>query len=282
MSVFRQVSKNGSCYLLEIGKSYGAVNFDMIKGMIPFLFILGAVVGSFLNVVGLRWDSRNFGGRSICPSCFKILRWFELVPVLSFLIQKGRCRNCGTNISYQYPLVELWTGLIFLSTYNLQLTTYNKLIFILVFCIYIVITIYDLRHKIIPDELVYAAILLSVVGRWLSGGSTLDWLAGPILFTFFGTIWLFSRGRAMGFGDAKLGLSVGLLFGASLGFSAIILAFWIGAFGSLVYLFLDKVGFLKNAKGLTMKSEIPFAPFIVIGAWMSLVFHLNIFYVILF
>ena len=237
------------------------------------LFIFGMIVGSFLNVVGLRWDSRNFGGRSICPNCFKTLRWFELVPILSFLAQKGRCRNCMTRISYQYPLIELWTGLIFITV---------PYIFIPVFCIYIVITIYDLKHKIIPDSLVYSAILLSVVSRWLSVGSTLDWLSGPILFLFFGLIWLLSRGRAIGFGDAKLGLSVGLLLGATQGFSAIILAFWIGAAGSLAYLFWDKMGFPKNAKKLTMKSEIPFAPFIVVGAWMSLVFNLNLFHVALF
>src|SRR3989338_2115981 len=238
-----------------------------------FLFVLGAIVGSFLNVVGLRWDKKNFDGRSHCPNCFKMLRWFELVPVLSFLIQKGRCRNCGIRISYQYPLIELWTGLIFVTV---------PYIFIPVFCIYIVITIYDLKHKIIPDPLVYSAILLSVVSRWLSVGSTLDWLAGPILFAFFASIWFLSRGRAMGFGDAKLGLSVGLLLGATQGFSAIILAFWIGALVSLAYLFLARTGFLKNVKRLTMKSEIPFAPFIVVGAWMSLMFHLNIFHVALF
>src|SRR3990167_5657715 len=238
-----------------------------------FLFVLGAIVGSFLNVVGLRWDKKNFDGRSHCPNCFKMLRWFELVPILSFLIQKGRCRNCGTRISYKYPLIELWTGLIFVTV---------PYIFIPVFCIYIVITIYDLKHKIIPDPLVYSAILLSVVSRWLSVGSTLDWLAGPILFAFFASIWFLSRGRAMGFGDAKLGLSVGFLLGASQGFSAIVLAFWIGALGSLAYLFLNKIDFLKNTKRLTMKSEIPFAPFIVVGAWMSLMFHLNIFHVALF
>ena len=245
------------------------------------LFVLGTIVGSFLNVVGLRWDSprhggawSNFGGRSICPNCFKTLHWFELIPILSFLAQKGRCRNCMTRISYQYPLIELWTGLIFVTI---------PYIFIPVFCIYIVITIYDLKHKIIPDPLVYSAIALSLlIPLFFIPYSLLDWLSGPILFAFFGTIWLFSLGRAMGLGDAKLGLSVGFLLGASLGFSAIILAFWIGAFSSLAYLFLDKVGFLKNAKKITMKSEVPFAPFIVAGAWMSLAFHLNIFYVTLF
>ena len=245
------------------------------------LFVLGAVVGSFLNVVGLRWGSgRTLLGRSSCPSCGKVLEWYELIPLFSFFILRGRCLNCGGKISWQYPIVELWTGLVFATV---------PYIFIPVFCIYIVITIYDLKHKIIPDSLVYSAILLSVVSRWLSVGSTLDWLSGPILFLFFGLIWLLSRGRAMGFGDAKLGLSVGLLLGATQGFSAIILAFWIGAAGSLAYLFWDKAGlpagkagFPKNAKKLTMKSEIPFAPFIVVGAWMSLVFNLNLFHVDLF
>ena len=86
----------------------------------------------------------------------------------------------------------------------------------------------------------------------------------------------------MGFGDAKLGLSVGFLLGAVQGFSAIILAFWIGALCSLTYLLLNKTGFIKKAKKLTMKSEIPFAPFIILGAWLSLIFDLNIFYVISF
>jgi prepilin signal peptidase PulO-like enzyme (type II secretory pathway) len=86
----------------------------------------------------------------------------------------------------------------------------------------------------------------------------------------------------MGFGDAKLALSVGLLLGASAGFSAIVLAFWMGAGVSLCCIFLNKTGFIKNDKGLTMKSEIPFAPFIILGTWLSLVFHFNIFYVSLF
>ncbi|MDO8590025.1 MAG: prepilin peptidase [bacterium] len=244
------------------------------------LFVLGAIVGSFLNVVGLRWDLprrggvlSNLGGRSACPSCGKVLRWQELVPIVSFFLLRARCRGCQAKISWQYPLIELWTGLLFATV---------PYIFIPVFCIYVVITIYDFRHKIIPDTLVYTSILLALVLKLFSGGSLLDWLAGPVLFIFFGLIWLVSRGRAMGFGDAKLGLSVGLLLGAPLGFSAIVLAFWIGSFGSLTYLFLNKSGFLKDAKKLTMKSEVPFAPAIILGAWMSLVFHLDILHVALF
>jgi leader peptidase (prepilin peptidase)/N-methyltransferase len=110
----------------------------------------------------------------------------------------------------------------------------------------------------------------------VSGGTLLDWLAGPILFAFFGSVWLISGGRAMGFGDAKLGLSLGLLLGAPSGLSAIVLAFWIGAASSLGFMFLIKMGFLKRTKKLTMKSEVPFAPFMIIGAWLALVFHLNL------
>ncbi|MFZ2484364.1 MAG: prepilin peptidase [Minisyncoccia bacterium] len=234
------------------------------------LLVLGTVVGSFLNVVGLRFDTgRGFGGRSSCPACGETLRWWELVPIISFLVLKAKCQRCQAKISWQYPVVEILTGLVFVTV---------PPIFLPVFCIYVVITIYDFKHKIIPDPLVYSAIVLSLIYALynLSTYQLLDLLAGPILFAFFGSIWLFSGGRAMGFGDAKLGLSVGLLLGAAQGFSAIVLSFWLGALGSLGYIFLAKFGFLKNDKGLTMKSEVPFAPFIILGAWISLVFSLNI------
>ncbi len=264
------------------------------------LFVFGAIVGSFLNVVALRWDLPagrqvlgNFGGRSACQTCGKTLRWFELVPIFSFFIQKGKCRNCGAKISFQYLIIEIWTGLIFLSIFNLQFLIYKEfspsfivhsLLLVVVFCLYIIITIYDLRHKIIPDALVYAAIVLSlIVPLFIVHYSFLDWLAGPILFSFFGSIWLLSRGRAMGFGDAKLALSIGFLLGAALGFSAIILAFWIGAVFGLVYLLISRASpLLRGAKKITMKTEIPFAPFMVIATWLSLIWNLDLWHVSLF
>lgn len=259
-----------------------------------FLFILGMAVGSFLNVVGLRWGNRSFGGRSACPSCSTTLRWFELVPIISFLVLRGRCRTCQTKISWQYFLIELWTGLVFVSVFMVinpidWLSAFYYLLVIVIFCIYIVILIYDFHHKIIPDELVYTSIVLSFfIPIFFTHYSPFDWLAGPILFAFFASLWFFSRGRAMGFGDAKLGLSVGLLLGAEQGFSAIILAFWIGAIVSIIILIFNKLGipaetgFIKKTKGLTMKSEVPFAPAIILGAWISLAFQLNILNVGLF
>ena len=240
------------------------------------LFIFGAVIGSFLNVVGLRWDLKNFGGRSHCLKCGKVLGWRELVPILSFFWLRGKCSGCKEKISWQYPAIEIFTGLIFATV---------PYIFLPVFCIYVVILIYDFKHKIIPDALVYISIVLAFLTSYFllpSPFSFFDWLAGPILFVFFGSIWLFSRGRAMGFGDAKLGLSIGFLLGAAQSFSAIVLAFWIGASISLLYILLGKTGFIKNPKRLTMKSEIPFAPFIFMGAWISLIFQLDLLHVLSF
>jgi prepilin signal peptidase PulO-like enzyme (type II secretory pathway) len=230
------------------------------------LFVFGAIIGSFLNVIGLRWRSGiGFGGRSHCPACGKTLQWWELLPIVSFLILRGRCSSCGTKISWQYPLIEIWTGIIFVTLPPWAWP---------VFCIYAVILIYDLRHKIIPDTLVYAAILLSLALRaFYLGGTLLDWLVGPIIFALFALGWLISRGRALGFGDAKLVLSIGLLLGAPMALSALALAFWIGTAVTLPLV-------LFKQKSLTIKSEIPFAPFLIIGAWASLCFGLDIFHVL--
>lgn len=253
-----------------------------------FLFVLGTIVGSFLNVLALRWDeaaSWRLPDRSKCPGCGKTLSWWELVPILSFIVLKAQCSGCRTKIFWQYPLVEFWSGLIFVSLYfALGLTPYF-LLAILVFCIYTVILIYDFRHQIIPNALVYTSIILALLAALFflpSPHSLLDWLAGPILFTFFAAIWFLSGGRAMGLGDAKLALSVGLLLGAAGGFSAIILAFWLGALGALLYWFTSQAGFIKKTKELTMKSEVPFAPAIVLGAWLSLVFEIDLLHVALF
>jgi len=179
-------------------------------------------------------------------------------------------------------LVEFWTGLIFASIYLAlpRLPTPYFLLLTSIFCIYVVITIYDLRHKIIPDALSYSALVLALIYRLGVGGTLLDWLAGPGLFIFFASIWLLSRGRAMGLGDGKLALSVGLILGAPQSLSALALAFWIGAGVALAIMLYFRL--FKRKKGLTMKSEIPFAPFIILGAWLSLIYHIDLFHVSLF
>ena len=91
------------------------VNFCLLQSGV---FILGAIIGSFLNVVILRYGTKSLGGRSECPSCGKKLVWFELIPIFSFLFLRGKCGSCGRKISWQYPLVEISTGLICLLIFN--------------------------------------------------------------------------------------------------------------------------------------------------------------------
>jgi leader peptidase (prepilin peptidase)/N-methyltransferase len=147
------------------------------------------------------------------------------------------------------------------------------------FCVYIVISIYDLRHKIIPDTLVYPSIVLAGCFSALAHRPLGDWLAGVIMFLFFFIIWYISRGRAMGFGDAKLGLSIGFLLGLIRGLSALAFAFWTGTAVALILMAMSATyPLFQQGKKLTIKSEIPFAPFLVIGAWLSLIFHADLFH----
>ena len=143
--------------------------------------------------------------------------------------------------------------------------------YIVIFSLLIAIFIYDLGHKIIPDTFVWIfnifvfLILANSIGffGFSNPNNFLDILSGPILFSFFAFFWLISRGKWMGFGDAKLALGVGWFLGFSGGVLAILLAFWIGALWSVFAIIFSKLNIYKNK--LTIKSEVPFAPFILLG-----------------
>ncbi len=280
----------------------------------PLVFLLGLIVGSFLNVVIYRLGTgMSVGrGRSKCFSCGKVLHWYELIPVASFIIQRRRCRGCKSKIAWQYPAVELLTGLMFLAVWWLIPNPHFLVpIYWAIFSLLIVILIYDLRHKIIPDGPVFAFIGLSAltaaaarlnlgevslrfnlattdsVGRFNLATADINWwlvsehlLAGIILFVFFWALWYFSGGRWMGFGDAKLAAGVGLLLGLGPGITAIVLAFWSGALMGVALVLYGKLASWRSARagkrGLTMKSEIPFAPFIILGTALALFGQLNL------
>ncbi len=228
----------------------------------------------------------GIGGRSKCFSCGKTLAWYELVPVISFLLQAGRCVKCKAKISWQYPLVETLTGLIFvLLTFTIMPQDFGGALLLVAHlimgCLLIAILVYDAHHKIIPDPFVYAFIIIAGISLFLGGETGIhmplirDVLAGPILFAPFALIWLFSKGRAMGFGDAKLAWGIGWALGLAQGLSAIILAFWIGAIVGVYKI-------IKDRKHVGMKSEIPFAPFLIIGIYLALwigadIYHVNFF-----
>jgi len=245
-----------------------------------FIFIFGTVIGSFLNVVLMRYgtgESVVFSG-SRCFSCGKRLSWTELIPIFSFLIQKGRCRNCKSKISWQYPIVEIITGILFLLIFNFQFLIFKQInlsfflstsYFLTIASLLIVISVYDIRHQIIPNKLVYLFDFLSFSYWFLMDRSVAGFLAGGFFFAFFFLLWFASRGRWMGLGDAKIALGCGWLLGLVKGVIGLLIAFWSGALiGIFLLLFLPKT--------FKLKSRIPFGPFLAWGAIIALLFGSNI------
>jgi len=213
-------------------------------------------------------------------SCGKTLSWKELVPIFSFLYQKGSCKKCKSKISWQYPLVEFATGLLFVLIFIMYppltpLLAVRTIELVIVTCLMLVISVYDIKHKIIPDPFVIAFSLVTIAGLFIGGSSWLHmsdiWslLAGPILALPFALIWLVSRGRWMGLGDAKLVLGIGWLLGLNGGLNAIILAFWIAAAISIGWL-------LITFKRLKSGVEIPFGPYLILGMYLVLLFHIQV------
>lgn len=258
----------------------------MISLIAIFVFIFGVIIGSFLNVVILRFKTgRTIGGRSFCFSCGKILGALELIPLVSFLFQRGKCKSCRTPLSWQYPLVELITGVVFLIVFYKTLAGFpfvsalSMVFYWAIFSILIVISVYDIRHKIVPDKLALWFALLSFVwllathsiGYFKTLHGVLDLFAGPILFLPFYVLWRWSDGEWMGLGDGKLAFGIGLLLGLSRGVSAIILGFWIAAAVSLALILVQRIVKL-SIPTLKMKTEMPFAPFLVLGTLLAYYF----------
>jgi len=236
------------------------------------ILAIGAVVGSFLNVVALRYgmDKSPFVGRSFCPACNRKLSVIDLVPIFSFIFLRGKCRTCRAKISWQYPLVEILTAIVFLLAFRSPLV-------LLAWCVLIVIMIYDWRHKIIPDGLALAFGILTLVMVILAnfdGNLFLALLWGPLFAAPFFLLWYFSGGKWMGLGDAKLGLGLGWLLGAK-SFDAFLWAFWIGAGVSL--LIVGWQSWQKSQGKLTMKSEVPFAPFLFAATFLVYFFDISAF-----
>lgn len=275
------------------------------------IFCFGLLIGSFLNVVIYRFNTglSFMNGRSKCFSCGRNLTPRDLIPVFSFLRYKGHCRVCKAKISIQYPLVELITACALTAVYSKYFISLTVMaggapfwvLFttdVVLVCILICIGVYDLRHKIIPNRLVYLAALLAFIQMatkvFSSSGGTSDivmgLLAGPILAAPFGFLWLISGGRWMGLGDAKLALVIGWMLGIAQGFTAVVYSFWIGTIVILGAIFLGEAveafssknnifgiqvfkgstgsAFRKIFPKLGLRSEIPFGPFMIIGLYI--------------
>lgn len=240
--------------------------------------VLGAIAGSFINALSYRFNTgRGMGGRSYCDTCGHTLAVADLVPIFSYLFLRGRCRYCGARISIQNPLVEVAAALLSLGAYILHPQILGFAFWFVTFMVMLFIVVYDLRHTIIPWSCSILLMVLAFSSLFLHMGDTLTitmptlWalLAGPLLALPLFLLSLISGGRWMGWGDSGLELSLGWLLGLSMGASALMLAFWIGAAVGIVLIVLKK--------GLTMRSELPFAPFLVLGMFLAYFFHVDFF-----
>ncbi len=280
--------------------NYGMTYFSYI-----ILFIFGLAIGSFLNVVSIRFkpenkvfDLKNIGGRSACPYCHKILHWYELVPIISFFIQAGKCRSCGHKLPWQYPIVELLSGLIFVFVPYILHPQSNilSIIWILAFLVLLLISLIDFRVFFVPDELILVLIFLGFILNFLFSRSpvlgiklinhsfllqyalvfSFSWLgniwvnhlfAALAAGLFFGILFYFWKGKILGGGDVKLGFALGFLLGWPDTLMALILAFILGGITGLA---------LMISRKKTMKDFLPLAPFLAIGVVLTVFFGYQI------
>ncbi|SJZ86260.1 prepilin peptidase [Selenihalanaerobacter shriftii] len=227
--------------------------------MMIIIFIYGLLIGSFLNVVIYRLpnDESIIFPRSSCPECNTKLGIIDLIPVISFLINKGRCRYCETKISYQYPIVEILTGILLSMLFmyyqfSAKFWMYSFLVSLLIICTFI-----DFRHKIIPNKITYPGIIIGLILSLLFNHiSFKSALLGMVITG--GTLLLIAilTKGGLGIGDVKFVAMIGTYLGTSY----TLMGVFIGSFvGSILGISLIGLGI----KG--RKDSIPFGPLIAMG-----------------
>lgn len=234
--------------------------YDMVYLVGFFVFILGAAMGSFINVVVDRLiHGKGLGGRSRCDSCKKTLEWFELFPILSYFILKGKCRRCHVHLSIQHPLVEITTGILYVATWMLVPTRLLIPYWGIVSCAWIIV-LSDLRYRLISDHMQIALFLSILLQKLIDKASIFtlmqDCISGILVALPIGLIYVITNEKAMGLGDVILAGIIGFSLGVGKGLLGIYISFLIGA---IVGVFL----LISRKKG--MKSAVPFGPFLIIG-----------------
>ncbi|GAA5416239.1 type 4 prepilin-like proteins leader peptide-processing enzyme [Paraliobacillus ryukyuensis] len=238
--------------------------------MIIVFFVFGSVFGSFFNVVGMRIPNHTFfdSDRSYCPNCKKQLTWIELIPILSYVFQLGRCKGCKQKISVLYPIIELFTGVLFALSYARLGLQFELIIALLLSSMCAIILVSDIRYMIIPNKILLFFLPLFILLRAINPPH--PWwspLAGALIgFVVVFVIILVSKG-GMGAGDMKLLAVLGIV----LGYKGILLTFFLatllGAIITLILLLLKKV---------QRKTPVPFGPFICMAACVTYFFGYDI------
>lgn len=236
-----------------------------------FIFLFGLAVGSFVNAVICRLPrGRGLTGRSACPRCARPIVWYDLIPLASFFILKRRCRNCGGGISWCYPLVELYSGLAALGSFEwLGRSGLADAAFgFFLLMIFLTLSVIDFRHFILPDGVIGAGAFGALLYAFFGPGNFhplayQNILTALGLFIFFFLFWAASRGAWLGLGDAKLAALIGLVFGPLGGSAVIYLAIVLGAMVGIVLMAFKRAG---------PKTRLPFGSFICLTASLYLFF----------
>ena len=249
-----------------------------------FIFILGLVVGSFVNALTYRLPLgiSISNGRSKCPKCRKKIEWFDNIPLLSYILLQGRCRKCAKKISIRYPLIEATTAIIFTLIYFVNNSCITGMFTTSVYCnwqqalgiaalpyflavatLMIVVFIIDLEHQLIFDEMVFFGLFITFAALILTDKPDIynHIAAGFTTALFFLLLNLITKGRGMGLGDAKLALFAGSILGLQASTTWLFLSFVTGAVVGVALIVFGKAEFGRN---------IPFGPFLVAGFFATL------------
>jgi leader peptidase (prepilin peptidase)/N-methyltransferase len=238
---------------------------------IALVVLLGLVIGSFLNVLIYRIPLRKqfVSGRSVCPNCRQAIKWYHNIPVLSYLVLRGRCAYCKARISFRYPLVELLNGLAYLYFFWRFGWTVELAVFAFLASALLVIFFVDLDHQIIPDLITLPGMVIGLGVSFAPGGigilpSLIGLLVGGgslYLVALLGD-WLFKK-ESMGGGDIKMAA----MLGAFLGWQKVIFVFMASAVIGLVV----SVAIMAVSAKLRKTRLVPFGPFIAIAAMLAIV-----------
>ncbi len=236
--------------------------------MIIIFFLFGLLIGSFLNVCICRIPLQKsiINPPSSCGSCGHRLNYYDMLPVINYVINGGKCRYCGEKYSIQYPLIELFNGLLYGAIVLKYGISHATILYCMLGSILIIVSVIDLKHKIIPDSLNISVAAIGIMLILYDNSILSDRLLGALIgFVMFFIIALLTD--AMGGGDTKLIAGLGLIFGLKGVLFIVFYSFVIGAVISLVLLF---------AKIKSRKDEIPFGPFISVATLLYIFYGVEI------
>lgn len=277
---------------------------DIITPLYPFIFFIvfffGLSIGSFMNA----FEYRLFSGidfvkmRSHCPKCKKILKWYDLIPIVSFCLIRGKCRYCGTHVSYQEPIIEFLSGVLFLLSFwyvksQMHIYGISDLFFVIIFsllfgailALFLFFALYDVKHKIVPNKVIIPAIICALLGNIILA-VTMHFDICPICYTLFedySLLWniaggvagslfialiiIVTKGEGMGGGDLKLVCLMGLILGVKKLIIAMYLAVLLGSVLGIIW---------GIKKGKIRGLKLPFALFLSIGTVISFLYGMDI------